>query len=153
VNDELENTVCGRKRSWPNLRYYLGICLERLRKTTKNLSQDSLSPGRGLNPRLSEYEVGDTPVKHADGQKRPNCSSILCTLYKSFVLHCTSSAIYKTHGSWPIIPPQVIILPHSAIDTGLHFPSLTQRVTVRNLARSQTKQLNNFPQMFFSEYP
>jgi hypothetical protein len=69
---------CGRKRSWPNLRYYLCICLERLSKTSKNLSQDSLSPGQGLNPRLSEYEVGDTPVKHADGQKRPNCSSIFC---------------------------------------------------------------------------
>jgi hypothetical protein len=27
----------GRKRSWPNLRCYPGICLERLRKTTKNL--------------------------------------------------------------------------------------------------------------------
>jgi hypothetical protein len=26
---------CGRKRSWPILMYYLGICLEGLRKTTK----------------------------------------------------------------------------------------------------------------------
>jgi hypothetical protein len=36
----------GRKLSWPNLRYYPGICLEGLRKTKKNLSQDSRSPGR-----------------------------------------------------------------------------------------------------------
>jgi hypothetical protein len=28
---------CGRKWSWPNLRYYPDICLEGLRKTTRNL--------------------------------------------------------------------------------------------------------------------
>jgi hypothetical protein len=33
----------GRKRSWPNLRYYPGTFLERLKKNTKNLSQDSWS--------------------------------------------------------------------------------------------------------------
>jgi hypothetical protein len=49
---------CGRKRSWPNLRYYSGICQERLRKTTKNLSQDSRSLGRDLNPGRPEYEAG-----------------------------------------------------------------------------------------------
>jgi hypothetical protein len=48
----------GRKRSWPNLKYCPGICLERLRKTTKNLSQDSRSPGRGFHPGPPEYEVG-----------------------------------------------------------------------------------------------
>jgi hypothetical protein len=35
-----------------------GICLEGLRKTTKNLSQDSRSPGRDLNPGPPEYEAG-----------------------------------------------------------------------------------------------
>jgi hypothetical protein len=49
---------CGRKRSWPNERCYFGIFLEGLRKTKKNLSQDSWSPGRDLNPGPSEYEVG-----------------------------------------------------------------------------------------------
>jgi hypothetical protein len=49
---------CGRKRPWPNLRYYNGIFLEGLRKTTKNLSRDSRSPGRDLNPRPPEYESG-----------------------------------------------------------------------------------------------
>jgi hypothetical protein len=49
---------CGRKRSWPNLRYYPGICLEGLTKTTKNLSQHSRSPGRDLNPGPPEYEAG-----------------------------------------------------------------------------------------------
>jgi hypothetical protein len=38
----------GRKRSWPILRYYLGIHLEGLRKTTKDLNQDS----RSLRPRI-----------------------------------------------------------------------------------------------------
>jgi hypothetical protein len=54
VNDDWKG--CGRKRSWPNLKYYLGIGLEGLRKTTKNLSQHSRSPGRDLNPGPPEYE-------------------------------------------------------------------------------------------------
>jgi hypothetical protein len=49
---------CGKKRSWPNLRYYPSICLEGLRKTTKNLSQDTRSPVRDLNPGPPEYEEG-----------------------------------------------------------------------------------------------
>jgi hypothetical protein len=48
---------CGRKRSWPNLRYYPDICLEGLRKKTKNLSQFIRSPGRDLNPGPPEYEA------------------------------------------------------------------------------------------------
>jgi hypothetical protein len=40
------------------LRYYPGIRLEGLRKTTKILNQDSLSPGRDLNPGPPEYEAG-----------------------------------------------------------------------------------------------
>jgi hypothetical protein len=49
---------CGRKWSWPNLKYYPGICLEGLRKATKTLSQDSRSASRDLNPGPSEYEAG-----------------------------------------------------------------------------------------------
>jgi hypothetical protein len=49
---------CGRKRSWPSLRYYPSIFLQELRKTTKILSQDSWSLGRDLNPGLPEYEAG-----------------------------------------------------------------------------------------------
>jgi hypothetical protein len=41
MNNELRK--CGRKQLWTNLTYYPGICLEALRKTTKNLSQDSRS--------------------------------------------------------------------------------------------------------------
>jgi hypothetical protein len=40
------------------LRYYPSICLEELRKTMKNLSRDSQSPGRDLNPGHPEYEAG-----------------------------------------------------------------------------------------------
>jgi hypothetical protein len=52
---------CGRKLSWPIFRYYTsisGIYLEGLRKTKVNLSQDSRSPGRDLNPGPAEYKAG-----------------------------------------------------------------------------------------------
>jgi hypothetical protein len=55
---------CGRKRSWLNLRYYPGICVEGLRKTMKNLSQDSRSPGRDLNPGHPEYEAGVLTIRY-----------------------------------------------------------------------------------------
>jgi hypothetical protein len=49
----------GRKRPWLNFMvyYYLGICLEGLRGTTKTLSKDSLPRGRDLNPELAEHEA------------------------------------------------------------------------------------------------
>jgi hypothetical protein len=40
------------------LRYYPGIRMEELRKTTKMLSQDSQFLGRGLNPGHPVYEAG-----------------------------------------------------------------------------------------------
>jgi hypothetical protein len=56
MNDEME-------RKWKEavvayFRYKPGICLDGLRETTKTLSQDSVSPGRYLNPRSPEYEAG-----------------------------------------------------------------------------------------------
>jgi hypothetical protein len=42
----------GRNVLWPNFRYYPKIWLEGLKKTTKNLIQDSLMP------KLPEYKVG-----------------------------------------------------------------------------------------------
>jgi hypothetical protein len=47
---------CERKWSWPNLRHYPRICLERQKKTT--ISQYSQSPGRVLNPEPPEYKAG-----------------------------------------------------------------------------------------------
>jgi hypothetical protein len=45
------------KWSWPNLRYYPGICLEGLSKMMRNISQDSRSPERDLNSGSPEYEA------------------------------------------------------------------------------------------------
>jgi hypothetical protein len=42
----------------PNLKYYPGLCLEGLRKTSKNIGQDSRSPGQDLNSGPPEYETG-----------------------------------------------------------------------------------------------
>jgi hypothetical protein len=33
----MDSEGCGRKQSWSNLRYCLGICLEELRKAMKKL--------------------------------------------------------------------------------------------------------------------
>jgi hypothetical protein len=41
------------------LRYYVGICLQGLRNTIKNLSQDGRCPGWELNPEPLEYEYHD----------------------------------------------------------------------------------------------
>jgi hypothetical protein len=48
---------CDTNSSWPNLRYYLGICLQRLKSTTKNLGEDSGSLARYLNPEPPAYEA------------------------------------------------------------------------------------------------
>jgi hypothetical protein len=47
---------CGRNRSWPNFRNYPGIWLGKLRETTKNLSQDSRSPGKAFKRDLPNTE-------------------------------------------------------------------------------------------------
>jgi hypothetical protein len=49
---------CGRSSHYLISRYYPGIFLKGLRKNTKNLIQDSWSPGRDLNPGPPEYETG-----------------------------------------------------------------------------------------------
>jgi hypothetical protein len=46
------------------LRYHPVIPLERLRKTTENLSQESRSPGRDFNPGLPEYQTGVLTLDH-----------------------------------------------------------------------------------------
>jgi hypothetical protein len=48
----------GKKRSWPNLRYYPNICSEAPMKTMKNLGQDSRSLGWNFNPGPSKYKAG-----------------------------------------------------------------------------------------------
>jgi hypothetical protein len=55
-------------------RYYPGISLEVLRKSTNNLSQDGLSQYRGLNPEPPEYEAEDRVVWCVDGRTVLKCS-------------------------------------------------------------------------------
>jgi hypothetical protein len=47
-----------RKRLWPNFKYYSGINLEELRKSTNTLSQYSRSLPPDVNSRLSKYKAG-----------------------------------------------------------------------------------------------
>jgi hypothetical protein len=51
------------------LRYYPSICLEGLRKTMEKCSGDSLTPGRGLNPRAPEYETEELRIDQDTGFK------------------------------------------------------------------------------------
>jgi hypothetical protein len=46
------------KRSWPDLSFSLGLCLEDLRKNKRNFSQDSRSPGLDLKPGPDDYASG-----------------------------------------------------------------------------------------------
>jgi len=55
--------VFGRKRSWPILRYYPGIRLEGLRKTTKTSIRIAGRRGRDSNPGPPEYEAGVLTTK------------------------------------------------------------------------------------------
>lgn len=49
---------CGRKWAWPNLGSYIGVCLQGLRKSPKDLSQYSLYVGQDLSFVSPEYEAG-----------------------------------------------------------------------------------------------
>jgi hypothetical protein len=70
IGKEVERSGCGLI-----LGYYPDSCVEGLRKTTKNLSEDSLSPDRNLNQRPSEYETGVLTT-------RPQCS-----VYRSLTVY------------------------------------------------------------------
>jgi len=56
MNDELER-LCSEV-FMVYVRYYPSICLEGLRKTVSNLSQDSQSPGQESNLETQKYETG-----------------------------------------------------------------------------------------------
>jgi hypothetical protein len=47
-----------RRRSWPSLRYYHGICVEGLRTTTKELQLGLPVSGPIFEPGTSRYEPG-----------------------------------------------------------------------------------------------
>jgi hypothetical protein len=54
---------CGRYQSWPNLRYYPGICMEGLRKPMKNISQASWSQSEDVKSGPPKYEAGVLPTQ------------------------------------------------------------------------------------------
>jgi hypothetical protein len=100
----------GRKRSWPDWRYYPGICLERLRKTTKNLSQDIPSMGRDLNAGPPEYEVGvltNRPRLSVHGSfvvlrqnlKPPAYTSVKTPVHLRFTGASVQNVILDSHNS------------------------------------------------------
>jgi hypothetical protein len=70
---------CGRKQQWPNLRCYLGICLEGLSKTTKNLGQDSRSPGQDL-------DLGHPEIKAVVLTTWPQCLVTSCLSTSDFYI-------------------------------------------------------------------
>jgi hypothetical protein len=51
-----------RKRSWPGLRHYPGICLEELGKTTK--TKDTRDPSRDSNRAHTEYKLKLYSLSH-----------------------------------------------------------------------------------------
>jgi hypothetical protein len=55
------------------LRYYTGISLEGLRKTTKSLSQDSRSPGPYLKPGPPRYEAGVLTARPGRSIRKHSC--------------------------------------------------------------------------------
>jgi hypothetical protein len=58
---------CWRKQPWPDLKYHPGICLQGLRKTIKNQSQDSQYQAQDLNTKPPKYkaEVIPTQLQHS----------------------------------------------------------------------------------------
>jgi hypothetical protein len=56
VNNELERIW--KETAMSDLRYHLGICLEGLRKRTKQFCQERQSFNEDLNSRFPEYEGG-----------------------------------------------------------------------------------------------
>jgi hypothetical protein len=61
VNKKLERIW--KEEAVSNLRYYLGIFLERLRETTRNLSKNSRSLIRDLNQGPSKYDTGVITIR------------------------------------------------------------------------------------------
>jgi hypothetical protein len=66
VNNELK--WCGRKRSWPNLRYYPSICRKNQKKNTKNLSEVSRCPSP--DPNRSRAEISSSHIARSRGSQR-----------------------------------------------------------------------------------
>jgi hypothetical protein len=55
----------GREQLWPNLRYYIGVRLERLKKTARNLCLNSWYLVRDSNQTPQEYKADALPPLEA----------------------------------------------------------------------------------------
>lgn len=73
----MNRKVCRRKRSCSNLIQCPGIWLDGLRKTTSNAGQENLSPGRDLNPGLSEQEAGARTTRQKRSLNTKNTCHVL----------------------------------------------------------------------------
>jgi hypothetical protein len=84
-----------RKWSWPNLRYYPGICVEGEGNPRKNVSQGSRSLGRNLNPGPPEYEPGVPTTQLLC------CSAfhkrICCNTIHVIIQSCNVSKLWRCH--------------------------------------------------------
>lgn len=85
------------KRSWPNMRYDPGICVEVIKKTTKDLSKDIRSQGRDMNPgrtycRIAShltFDLGLHLLLGGGGDDDCICIERMC----KFVLACILNAV------------------------------------------------------------
>jgi hypothetical protein len=82
---------CGNKKLWYSLRYYPGIFLEWLRKTTNNFDQDSRSSDQVLNPGLPEYDAG-----------------VLCRRQWRLVIYVTWGEVMSAIWCSPECPPSCV---------------------------------------------
>jgi hypothetical protein len=88
----------GRKRLWSDLKYYLGNCLEDLRKTTstKDISQDSRCRGRDSNRSPPEYKAKALPLQPTFSVK-----DMCVRAVKTAVFFCVLSTMNKVLENVP----------------------------------------------------
>jgi hypothetical protein len=69
VNNELKNH--GRMCLWTNFKYYSGICMEELGKTTKFPSEDAYCSDQNLSPGHPKYKAENlTPASRLSVEHR-----------------------------------------------------------------------------------
>jgi hypothetical protein len=93
---------CRRKWSRPNLRYYPSTCLKEWRKTLRNLSQDSQSPGWDLNLEPPEYKARELVTQ-------PWCSVMLPSFQgkKELLIFCRKVPRQRYNTNTQISCPDV----------------------------------------------
>lgn len=90
---------------WRILIYYSSICLEGLRKSTRNLSQDSQSPVRDFNPGSYRQGTGILTIRSGSlvlesGQKKvDNLGRNFCMglIFSQLFTYCRSVLLFAKH--------------------------------------------------------